>query len=63
VDDRPITKYVVTPDGVSIAYQVAGEGPLDLVVITGFAYPIDLLWENRLFLRFAHGLGRFSRTI
>jgi class 3 adenylate cyclase len=63
VDERPITRYATTPDGVSVTYQVAGAGSLDLVVITGFAYPIDLLWENWDFLRFAHRLEQFSRTI
>ena len=36
VDERPITRYATTPDGLSVTYQIAGEGPLDLVVITGF---------------------------
>ncbi len=36
----PITRYATTPDGVNVTYQVAGDGPLDLVVTTGFAYPI-----------------------
>ena len=43
MDEPPITGYATTPDGVSIAYQVFAEGPMDLVV-AGYATPIDLLW-------------------
>lgn len=60
---QPSTQYTKAPDGVRLAYQVTGDGPLDLVMVLGFAYPIDLLWENADFLHFADGLRRFSRTI
>jgi class 3 adenylate cyclase len=63
VDERPSTLYATTPDGISVTYQVAGSGLLDVVVITGFAYPIDLLWENADFLHFAQRLERFGRII
>jgi class 3 adenylate cyclase len=63
VDERPETRYVKAPDGVSIAYQVTGDGPLDLVFPPGLAIPIDMLWENPSFVRFAKRLGGFSRTI
>ncbi len=63
MDERPIAKYVKTPDGVSIAYQVTGDGPIDLVFPPGLAIPIDLLWEDPSFVRFAKRLGGFSRTI
>ncbi|MGO9856206.1 MAG: alpha/beta fold hydrolase [Acidimicrobiales bacterium] len=63
VDDRPVTRYVAAPDGVSLAYQVVGGGPLDIVFIPGLALPIDLLWEDPGFAHFARRLGRFSRTV
>lgn len=54
------TRYA-TSDGVKIAYQVLGEGPLDIVVVPGFVSNLDLYWENpgwqRIFERFAT-LGR-----
>jgi hypothetical protein len=31
--DVPETKYAKTADGVHIAYQVCGSGPLDLVLV------------------------------
>ncbi len=29
--ELPETDYAVTPDGIYLAYQVVGEGPIDLV--------------------------------
>jgi len=63
VDERPITRYATAPDGVSIAYQVTGDGPLDLVFIAGLAIPIDLMLDEPSFVRLAKRLGNFSRTV
>jgi class 3 adenylate cyclase len=63
VDERPITRYVKAHDGVSIAYQVTGDGPLDLVLPGTNAWPIDLVWDAPSFVRFARRLGGFSRTV
>jgi class 3 adenylate cyclase len=62
MDERPATRYAKTPDGVSIAYQVFGEGPMDLVV-AGYGTPIDLLWDEPGFVRCAKRLRRFSRIV
>ena len=62
MDERPVTRYAKTPDGVSLAYQVFGEGPMDLVV-AGYATPIDLLWDEPGFVRCARRLRRYSRVI
>jgi pimeloyl-ACP methyl ester carboxylesterase len=48
---------------VSIAYQVVGEGPTDLILVPGFVSHVELAWEEP---RLAHFLGRlaaFSRLI
>jgi class 3 adenylate cyclase len=63
VDERPITRYAKAPDGVSLAYQITGEGPLDLVWLPSLTIPIDLLWEEPGFVRFAKRLSGFSRCI
>ena len=63
VDERPVTRFAQTPDGVSIAYQVTGEGDLDLLLLSGLPIPIDMMWEEPSFVRFAKRLGRFTRTI
>jgi class 3 adenylate cyclase len=62
VDERPVTRYAKAPDGVSIAYQVTGAGPLELVLPPTNASPIDLLWDAPSFVRFVRRLGGFSRT-
>jgi hypothetical protein len=42
---RPDTRYA-TSDGLSIAYQVFGEGGTDLVLASPFISHLDLIWEN-----------------
>jgi len=49
--------------GVHVAYQVFGEGDLDLVLVQGFASHLDVEWENPAIVRFFRGLGSFSRLI
>ena len=41
----PRTRYAHS-SGASIAYQVVGEGPFDLVVISGPASHLELMWEE-----------------
>jgi pimeloyl-ACP methyl ester carboxylesterase/DNA-binding CsgD family transcriptional regulator len=56
------TRYAKSGD-VSIAYQVAGEGPLDLVFVMGWVSHLDWFWEEPRFARFLHRLAVFSRLI
>src|SRR6185436_6194690 len=44
-DQQPTVRYATAPGGVSIAYQVAGEGPVDLIIIPGFTSHLDIWWE------------------
>lgn len=46
-----------------LAYQVVGDGPLDLVFQPGFVSHLDLAWEEPFLARFLRGLARFSRLI
>jgi class 3 adenylate cyclase len=46
-----------------IAYQVLGEGPLDLVVLSGPSIPIDSIDLEPLMYRFHRRLASFSRVI
>lgn len=57
-----MTAYAKAGD-VSIAYQVFGSGERDLVLVQGYATHVDLDWENADFVRFAEGLGAFSRVL
>jgi pimeloyl-ACP methyl ester carboxylesterase len=58
----PQTQYVER-DGVSIAYQVVGEGPVDMLVAPGFISHLDLQWTDPRFSRFLERLASFSRLI
>ena len=59
---RPETKYARSGD-VGIAYQVFGEGELDLVVAFPFVSHLDLIWDNPAQARFMERLGSFARVI
>jgi hypothetical protein len=61
--DRPETRYAETPDGAHIAYQVVGEGPIDLVYVAGAMSNVDLSWEEPRYARFLRRLSSFSRLI
>ena len=50
-------------DGASIAYQVHGEGPLDLVFVPGFVSHVELVWEEPAIARFLRRLASFSRLL
>lgn len=50
-------------DDVSIAYQVLGDGPIDLVLVGGFVSHLEVLWEAALARSFLERLAGFSRLI
>ena len=58
----PETRYADS-DGVSIAYQVIGDGPLDLLVAPGFISHLDLFWTFPSVPRFYEALASFARVI
>ena len=47
----PPTRYAES-GGASIAYQVVGDGPIDVVLALGYSTHLDLQWESPLFARF-----------
>jgi pimeloyl-ACP methyl ester carboxylesterase len=49
--------------GVSIAYQVHGEGPLDLVFVPGFVSHVEMYMGDPTVARFFRRLASFSRLI
>jgi class 3 adenylate cyclase/pimeloyl-ACP methyl ester carboxylesterase len=59
----PETKYAKTVDGVNIAFQVRGGGPVDLAFILGFASNFEVELEDPRGVRFADRLSSFSRLI
>src|SRR6266571_2697759 len=58
----PRTQYARSGD-VSIAYQVVGDGPTDLVNILPFASNVELLWEEPRAVEYFTRLASFSRLI
>ncbi len=62
MSDRPETKYAWNGD-VALAYQVFGNGPVDLVYCQGYTSHVDLNWESRHLAGFLTGLGKLARVI
>ena len=58
----PETRYADS-DGASIAYQVAGEGNIDVLFLPGWISQIEQLWEAPANRHFLERLGAFSRLI
>ncbi len=61
--DMPDTRYAVTDDGVHIAYQVVGDGPVDIVFVHAFVTHVELMWELPSFERLIRSLSSFARVI
>ena len=58
----PVTKYAKSGD-VNIAYQVIGEGPIDLVFVSGWVSHLEYMWEEPSVARFFNRLAAFARVI
>lgn len=56
------TRYAKSGD-VRIAYQVVGEGPLDLVFVPGFVSNLEHYWDDANLAHFLTRLSGFSRVI
>jgi pimeloyl-ACP methyl ester carboxylesterase len=62
VRDAPKVRYARNGEAL-LAYQVVGEGPLDLVCILGHYAQLDLLWDDPAHAHFLGRLASFSRLI
>ena len=59
---RSPVRYAVCRDGVHVAYQIVGNGPIDIVAVPGFISHLDIWWDaptDTLVRR----LASFSRLI
>jgi class 3 adenylate cyclase len=63
VTDTPVTRYARSADGTNLAYQVSGDGPVDLVFYNASAVPIDLLSEDPRLVRLRRRLNSFTRSL
>src|SRR4051794_26680059 len=59
---RPPTRYAKSNE-VNIAYQVIGDGALDLVYVMGWVSNLDYFWEEPSYARFLNRLASFCRVI
>ena len=62
VAEAPETRFADTPGG-RIAYQVVGDGPIDVLVTHSPHFPIDLMWDEPSLVRFLDRLSSFSRHV
>jgi pimeloyl-ACP methyl ester carboxylesterase len=62
MDDIPETCYAKS-GGYHIAYQVLGNGPLDLIFIPGFVSHVEHAWDDPQLARFYTRLASFARLI
>jgi pimeloyl-ACP methyl ester carboxylesterase/class 3 adenylate cyclase len=60
--DRPETSYALSGE-VSIAYQVLGDGPFDLVWVPGSVSNVELAWTNERVAALYRRLASFCRLI
>ncbi|MDP9335790.1 MAG: adenylate/guanylate cyclase domain-containing protein [Actinomycetota bacterium] len=58
----PETRYISVGDA-DVAYQVLGEGPLDLLYFYGMGSHIEFAWESPAYAEFFMRLASFSRLI
>lgn len=58
-----MTQYAETVDGAHIAYQVWGDGPIDVVWIPGFISHLEFQWEIPGWVQLADRIGSFARVI
>jgi len=58
----PATRYVKSDD-VHVAYQVLGDGPLDLLWVPGFVSNVEATWQSPEMAAFTRRLASFCRLI
>ncbi|HEV8339220.1 MAG TPA: adenylate/guanylate cyclase domain-containing protein [bacterium] len=58
----PQTRYAKS-GALNIAYQVVGDGPIDLVCVPGWVSHVEEAWEIPALARFLNRLASFSRLI
>ena len=60
---RPVVRYATTADGLEIAYQVLGKGPIDIVIVPGLSSNVDRNADYPLYGGYLRRFPRFARTI
>src|SRR5579864_360086 len=61
--ERPETHYAKTADGRHVAFQVLGDGPLDVVLVPPGVNHLEVAWEVDAYAWVFRRLASFSRLI
>ena len=61
--DPPDTQYARAPDGAYLAYQVVGEGPVDVAWQSDYLSNVDVIWDTPIFGPLYRGIASFARLI
>lgn len=62
VNRIPETRYARSGD-LSIAYQILGDGPRDILFIPGFVSNVELMWEVPFLAHYLERLARMGRLV
>jgi pimeloyl-ACP methyl ester carboxylesterase len=66
-EDRPVQvpdiHYARSADGTHIAYQVAGDGPIDVLIVSAAYSNMELIWTLPSFGPFLEALASFARVM
>jgi pimeloyl-ACP methyl ester carboxylesterase len=60
---RPGPIRYASSDGLQIAYQVVGDGPVDMVYVPGLVNHIEAMWDVPELSRFTQRIASFARVI
>jgi len=60
--ESPRTRFTKSGDA-HIAYQVVGDGPIDVVYVQGFVSNMEMNWQEPSYARFLSRIASFSRLI
>ena len=61
--DAVETRFAKTAGGGHVAYQVVGNGPVDVLVTRPPVFPIDLMWDEPTLAHFLNRMSSFCRHI
>ncbi len=62
MSNTPKTRYAKSGE-INVAYQVLGDGPIDVLFVPGFVSHLDLAWEDPLYAEWMARLSGFCRLI
>jgi class 3 adenylate cyclase/pimeloyl-ACP methyl ester carboxylesterase len=62
VSPRPETRYA-TGDAGYIAYQVFGDGPITVLLVSNWLQNLDVMWDEPALARYLDRLASFSRVV